>query len=160
MFTLQQVVAPSRRIVLGLAAVALAVTTLVSPASTAQAANVDPSVVRSLQLADLVATPVGKTVVGSSYTYTFSVTNLGPVKAPTVYVYQEAQLIRNDGLASAFQDNKWVTLGSLENGKTVPITVYCKQSNTYTCFQGDIFVKLGAGSVTDPNPNNNTAAIK
>ena len=159
MFALQQLVAPSRRIALGLAALALTVTALVSPASPAQAANLDSTNVMLGQQSDLRATAVGKQKVGGNWEYTFKITNDGPATAPSVYVYQEAILVRFDGLDISFQDNKWVDMGSLAPGKTVSVKIFCKESNTWKCFQGDVVAKH-VGQVTDPNPNNNTAAIK
>jgi len=160
-FAFQQLIAGSRRTALGFAAIALAVTALVAPASTARAATPDPSIVMSVQQADLRAVAVGKTAVNGGFEYSFSVTNAGPATAPMVYVYQEAILVGGaNGLATQYQDNRWVTVGSLAPGKSYPIKVYCKQSLSYKCSQGDIFVKLGAGPISDPNPNDNSAAIK
>jgi len=159
MFALQQLIAPSRRIVLGLAALALTATALISPVSMVQAANLNPTAVMDVQQADLKASAVSKQKVGGNWEYTFKITNLGPATAPDVYVYKEAILVRFDFLAESFQDNRWVSLGSMELGKTVQIKVYCKESNTWKCFQGDVVVKHAMGSATDPNPNNNTAAL-
>jgi len=159
MFAFEQIASQSRRLVLGLAVAALAVTTLIAPAGTAQAANLDPTLVMSGPTADLQAIAVGKHFTNGMWEYLFLIKNNGPAYANNVVIYKEAQLVNLNAGALIFQDNGYLS-ANIPAGGTYSVYVHCKPSNTFTCFQADVLAKIGQGGPTDPNLNNDTAAIK
>ena len=124
-----------RRLGLGVAVAALALTTLISPASAVEntpgtgPATPKPEGDTSLivpKKADIQVTARGKTTQGGTTYYYFMIKNNGPANATNITAYKEAHTYQIGGPGFALVDNGYFSL-SLAAGQSTGVKVACTQ---------------------------------
>jgi hypothetical protein len=165
MFALQHLTATSRRLGLGIALAALALTTIAPPSTVAaQATTIDAIWVAQTEsfndlvpaTSDLEVTKQGKTKQGTTTSYHFRIKNLGPSAASTIHAHKQVYVEALIGNGSAIQDQLGWTL-SLAPGQSQDVTVTCTPPNGYYCSNATTLVWLSSNA--DPNHNNDVATF-
>jgi hypothetical protein len=170
MIALRCLSAPSRRIGIGLAVAALAMTSFAAPLSAfaheaAQATTVmaigqpgdtpppTQTPATAPKKADIKVVARGKTQTGNTTKYHFVIRNLGPSASGNFNAYKEAQL--NNGSDYQMTDNMYFPL-NLASGQEKMVTVTCVAPAGYTCTTG---IALSVNNGTDPDNSNNIAVL-
>jgi hypothetical protein len=172
MFPTQQIAVQTRRIGLGIAVAALAVTALVAPMSASAqeeqyetivmgqkaetgVQKLDPDI-KIPVTSDISVTGRGKTTQGNTTTYHFLVKNNGPADAPKINLYREAQVQQVNGNGWSLVSNGYTYL-NLKSGESKAVTVVCTPQAGYSCIQGTAIVTLD--TFADSNFSNDVAVI-
>jgi hypothetical protein len=172
MFPTQHIAARTRRIGLGIAVAALAVTTLISPiGASAQEQEYETIVMGQKEqpgtqpsqppikipvLSDIEITGRGKTVEGNTTRYHFLVRNLGPANAPKVNVFKQANIQEANGSGWNHVGASYLHL-DLKAGEAQPVTLECTPPAGYYCAEGIGQVTLD--TFADTNFSNDLALI-
>jgi hypothetical protein len=179
MFTLRSLSISSRRLGLGIAVAALAISTAAAPLSAFAQENLsegnyeitpmaqkdngptptqpNPNTpVTAMPKADLQVTANGKTQNGKTTTYHFKVKNNGPANAPQINGWKEAQTHAVVGDGSNVTDNGYFFFG-LTSGQEKTFTISCTPQIGYYCDKGIMNVFMN--NMQDPNFTNNIAVI-
>ena len=179
MFSLRLLSLTSRRLGIGLAVAALAISTAAAPLSaSAQENTIDTDTnyeivpmaqkdngptttppgpntpVTNVAKADLQVTARGKTQSGKTTLYHFNIRNNGPANAPQITGYKEAHTKALVGSGFALTDNTYFTFG-LNAGQEKNVTVSCTPQVGFYCSQGTVLVFMT--TMTDPNGSNDIA---
>jgi hypothetical protein len=174
MFPTQHIAARTRRIGLGIAVAALAVTTMLAPiGASAQEQQQEYETVTLAQkdqpstqpsqppikipiTSDISVIGRGKTTNGNTTTYHFLVKNLGPANAPKINLYRDAQIQQVNGPG-------WNIVGAgytyldLKAGESQAVSLDCTPPAGYTCIQGQASVTLD--TFADTNFRNDVIVI-
>jgi hypothetical protein len=166
MFATQHIAARTRRIGLGIAVAALAVTTLLSPIGAA-AQEVEYEIVPLAQqeqtpikipvTADLEVVARGKTTKDGTTYYNFLIRNNGPAAASNISAYKEAHTKALIGPGFQLVDNGYLPPLSLASGQSKVVTVKCTPPAGFYCAQGTALVFMN--NMADPNFSNDIATI-
>jgi hypothetical protein len=164
MFTIHQLSLHSRKLGLGIAVAAFAITSIVSPlaahAATGQPGDTPPienpgSLGVPPKKADLRIVARGKTQHGATTRYHFVIRNLGPDASGAFTAYKEAWLTKPGDVK--LTDNGYFSMASLASGQQTMITITCNPIPGYNCTKG---IALTLNNGTDPNLDNNMAVIE
>ena len=159
-----------RRIGIGFAVAALAVTSFIAPLSasayelsheTAVMAIGQPgdpppapnTPVAAPKKADIRVVARGKTQVGKTTKYSFVIRNLGPNASGNFNAYKEAQL--TSATDFMLTDNGYFPM-SLASGQEQMVTVSCTPPAGFSCTQATV---LTLNNGTDPDNSNNIAVL-
>lgn len=170
MFTVEQASTRIRRISVGFAVAALALTSFVAPLTVSahelsQATSVmaigqpgdtipSPNTPAAVpKKADIKVVARGKTKTGNTTKYHFVIRNLGPSASGNFDAYKEAQM--TNGSDFQLTDNGYFPL-NLASGQEKMVTVTCVAPAGYTCTQG---IALSVNNGTDPDNSNNIAVL-
>jgi hypothetical protein len=179
MFTLRSLSISSRRLGLGIAVAALAISTAAAPLSAFAQENLangdyemtqmaqkdngptqtppNPNTpVTAMPKADLQVTANGKTQNGKTTTYHFKIKNNGPANAPQIKGYKEAQTHALIGDGVNVTANGYFDL-SLNSGQEKSFTISCTPQTGYYCDKGIMLVFMN--NMQDPNFSNDIATI-
>jgi hypothetical protein len=166
MFPTQHIAARTRRIGLGIAVTALAVTTLLAPiGASAQEAEYETITLAQNEqppikipvTADLQVTARGKETKNGTTYYYFVVKNLGPANAPQITAYKEAHTKALIGNGFQLVDDGYFNM-SLASGQSQPVTVKCTPPAGHYCERGNALVFMN--NMADPNFSNDVATIQ
>lgn len=154
-----------RRVGLGVAVAALALTTVISPVAAAEkSTETGPSVPKpdgdtSLTIpvkADIQVLARGKEIKNGSTYYYFVIKNLGPAPASNIHAYKEAHTHAIIGNGAALVGQQSWTL-NLASGQSQPVTVTCTPQTGHYCHHANALVWLEPN--IDPNFSNDVATI-
>jgi hypothetical protein len=166
MFAHQYLAAQTRRIGLGIAVAALAVTALFTPiGASAQEAEYEtvtlaqkeqPGIVIPVT-ADLEVVARGKTTKDGTTYYNFLIRNNGPAAASNISAYKEAHAKALIGPGFQLVDNGYLPPLTLASGQSKVVTVKCTPPTGFYCAQGTALVFMN--NTADPNHSNDIATI-
>jgi hypothetical protein len=164
MFALHQLTASSRRLGLGIAVAALAITSIVSPLAAHAAPGgpietpppvENPAPATAPKNADVKVIARGKTLHGHTTKYHFVVRNMGPTSSGAFQAYKEAWMTNAGNVI--LTDNGYFPMASLASGQEQQITVSCNPLPGFTCSKAIALVLVN--NTIDPNQFNNMATI-
>ena len=165
MFTMSDLSLRSRRLGLGIAVAALALTSYAAPITVSAHEDTSENVRMSLSedvnfspppQADLQVLAHGKRTEGGVTKYFFVIKNHGPSTAAPINAYKEAQAKALIGNGFQLQDNGYFVVPSLASGASKVIVVSCTPPVGFVCKQA---TTLTLNNSYDPNNANNIATI-
>ena len=165
MFNVRYIPTQFRRLGLGVAVAALALTSVISPVAAAEKSpETGPTMpkpdggasIAIPQKSDLQVTARGKEQKGTTTYYYFMIKNLGPAAASNIHAYKEAHTHAIIGNGAALVGQQSWTL-NLASGQSVPVTVTCTPQTGHYCHHANALVWLDTNA--DPNFSNDVATI-
>ena len=165
MFNVEYMSVRIRRLGLGVAVAALALTTVISPVAAAEKSTETgpitpkPDSDTSLTIpvkADIQVLARGKATKGNTTYYHFLIKNNGPANAPMINGYKEGHTLETGGDGFEMVDTGYFYFG-LNAGQSKAVTVKCTPPAGYYCDHGSVMAFLN--NANDPDNTNNHVTI-
>ena len=156
MFSLTRFAIPSRRLGLGIAVAALAISAVATPMSAFAAQTPPGEMPIPGPKSDIQVIVRGKETNGTTTKFHFLLKNNGPSNLATVNYYKEGHKLQvAGGSGFALVDNGYLQM-SLASGQSKPVTVTCTAPVNWKCTQATV---IAMNNPTDPNGGNNIQTI-